>query len=351
MKNEQTSKRQVRGILPAGEYVEGILRGDRTVLGRAITLIESTRPEHRAVAEEVLDKCLSQTGRSLRVAVTGPPGAGKSSFIETFGTLLTNEKHRKLAVLAVDPTSQMSRGSILGDKTRMEKLAANPNAFIRPSPSGGALGGVAAHTREAMLLCEAAGYDTIFIETVGVGQSETTVHGMTDFFLLLLMPGSGDELQGIKRGIVEMADLIAVNKADGERTELARSTRRDYANALRLYPPKPSGWQPPSLTCSAHTGTGMAEIWELMQDFHRQAQASGWFLKNRQEQARQWFHEQIESDLKRLFFGKEEVRNRLERIEMAVMAGEMSPVRGARELLGMEGAWLLNPSSLNMSIL
>ncbi len=322
-----------RGILTAGEYAGGILRGDRVLLSRAITLIESSRPEHQTLAQEVLEKCLPHTGNSLRIGITGSPGVGKSSFIETFGSWLTCEQGRKLAVLAIDPTSQVSRGSILGDKTRMEKLSADPNAFIRPSPAGDSLGGVAARTRESMLLCEAAGFDTIFIETVGVGQSEVAVHGMVDFFLLLLLPAAGDELQGIKRGIVEMADLIAINKADGDRIELAKSARQEYARALHLFPPKASGWQPKAVTCSALTGAGMTVIWDLLLDFQRVTQANDWFQKNRKEQSKRWLHELLEQELKRLFFSQKNVRENLERIERAVVAGEMAAVNGVGELV------------------
>ena len=333
MKKQPLKTTPGRGILPVSEYVEGILRGNRILLSRAITLIESARPEHQVLAQEILEKCLPHTGNSLRIGITGSPGVGKSSFIETFGSWLTNEQSRKLAVLAIDPTSQVSRGSILGDKTRMEKLSVDPNAFIRPSPAGDSLGGVAARTRETMLLCEAAGFDTVFIETVGVGQSEVAVHGMVDFFLLLLLPGAGDELQGIKRGIVEMADLIAINKTDGDRIELAKSARQEYARALHLFPPKVSGWQPKAVTCSALTGDGLTEIWHLLLDFQQITQANGWFLQNRREQAKRWLHEHLEQELKRLFFSKENVRQNLERIERAVVAGEMSAVNGAGELL------------------
>lgn len=333
MKKQSSRTSPGRGILTAGDYVEGILRGDRILLSRAITLIESSRPEHQSLAQQVLEKCLPYTGNSLRTGITGSPGVGKSSFIETFGSWLTNEQGRKLAVLAIDPTSRVSRGSILGDKTRMEKLSGDPNAFIRPSPAGDSLGGVAARTRETMLLCEAAGFDTIFIETVGVGQSEVAVHGMVDFFLLLLLPGAGDELQGIKRGIVEMADLIAINKADGDRTESAKSARQEYARALHLFPPKASGWQPKAVMCSALTREGISDIWDRMLDFQKITQESGFFQKNRNEQARRWLHEHLEQELKRLFFSREAVRQNLVRIEQAVVEGKVSPVNGVGELL------------------
>lgn len=324
-----------RGILAADDYVDGILRGDRVLLGRAITLIESARSDHQALAQAVLEKCLPHTGNSLRIGITGSPGVGKSSFIETFGSRLTQEQNRKLAVLAIDPSSQISRGSILGDKTRMEKLSTDPNAFIRPSPAGGSLGGVAARTRETMLLCEAAGFDTIFIETVGVGQSEVAVHGMVDFFLLLLLPGAGDELQGLKRGIVELADLVAINKADGDRMEMAKAARQEYARALHLFPPKNSGVTPRVLTCSAQSGEGMTEIWQTLLSFKKSTQENGFFQKNRKQQARRWLHELLEQELKNLFFEKDKVRQNLDRIERAVVAGELSPVSGVEELLAL----------------
>lgn len=317
----------------ANDYAQGILSGDRIVLGRAITLVESTRPEHQSLAQEILEQCLPYIGNSLRIGITGSPGVGKSSFIETFGTYLTKEKSRKLAVLAIDPSSQFSKGSILGDKTRMGQLSADPNAFIRPSPAGDSLGGVAAKTREAMLLCEAAGFDTVFIETVGVGQSETAVHGMVDFFLLLLLPGAGDELQGIKRGIVEMADLIAINKADGERTAMAKAARKEYAGALHLFPPKASEWPVKAVTCSALTGDGMPEIWQLLLDFQQLTKGNGWFEKNRKAQAGQWLHELIAHQLKMQFYQNESVKAQLPDMEKAVLENAMPTAKAATELV------------------
>src|SRR5512136_2616293 len=231
-----------RKRLTAEDYVDGILRGDRTILSQAITLVESSLPEHYDIAQAVVEKCLPASSRSVRIGITGVPGAGKSTFIETFGSMLTRLHGRRLAVLAIDPSSQQSRGSIMGDKTRMEKLSADPDAFIRPSPSAGTLGGVARKTRESIILCEAAGFDTIIVETVGVGQSETAVHSMVDFFLLLMLAGAGDELQGIKRGIIEMADAIIINKADGDNTGPARMDKAEYSSALHLYTPSESGW-------------------------------------------------------------------------------------------------------------
>ncbi|TAK37748.1 MAG: methylmalonyl Co-A mutase-associated GTPase MeaB, partial [Saprospiraceae bacterium] len=299
-----------RRLLAADEYVVGILGGDRILLSQAITLVESTRPSHQKMAQEILEKCLPHSGQSMRIAITGSPGVGKSTFIETLGTYLTG-KGGKLAVLAVDPSSQVSGGSILGDKTRMNSLSANNRAYVRPSPAGDALGGVAARTRETMLLCEAAGFDTIFVETVGVGQSETAVHKMVDFFLLLLQPAAGDELQGIKRGIVEMADLIAINKADGSLLEQAKIAHQEYSRALHLFPEKESGWVPKVVTCSALTGAGMEELWQIAGDYFYQIRNNGWFENNRHQQANNWLHEHIERELRHAFFNNKAVRERL----------------------------------------
>ncbi|MCB0579590.1 MAG: methylmalonyl Co-A mutase-associated GTPase MeaB [Phaeodactylibacter sp.] len=325
---------QRRKLRPAAEYVAGILGGSRVLLGQAITLIESTRPEHQELAQAIIEGCLPHSGRSFRVGITGSPGAGKSTFIEALGQHLLQQGGR-LAVLAIDPSSQVSRGSILGDKTRMEKLASREAAFIRPSPAGESLGGVARKTRESIILCEAAGYDTIFIETVGVGQSETAVHSMADFFLLLLLPGAGDELQGIKRGIVEMADLIAVNKADGERLPLAKRARQEYRNALHLLPPKVSGWAPRVEICSATTGTGIAEAWAVAEDYLKITKANGFFEKNRRAQAHYWLHEAINQQLRAAFAGNADVREKLKSIEQAVLEGKLSPFQGAEELVGL----------------
>lgn len=317
----------------AAAYAEGILRGDRILLSRAITLIESTRPEHQSLAQEVLEICLPHTGRSIRIGVTGSPGVGKSTFIETFGTWLTTEQSHKVAVLAIDPTSQVSKGSILGDKTRMERLAANPRAFIRPSPAGDSLGGVASRTREALLLCEAAGYDVILIETVGVGQSEVAVHSMVDFLLLLLLPGAGDELQGIKRGIVEMADLIAINKADGDRQDLAELARKEYSRALHLLPPKASGWSPKALTCSSLTGDGIQAIWQQVSDFTALTRQNGWLETHRRQQSKNWLFDLVKQRLEQLFSTHPAVRANLQRIEKEVIEGKISVSKGADALL------------------
>lgn len=314
------------------ESIAGILAGERVILSRVITLIESTRPEHQEFAQEILERCLPYTGKSVRIGVTGTPGVGKSTFIEALGQFLI-EKKRNIAVLAIDPSSQISKGSILGDKTRMEKLAVQERAFIRPSAAGETLGGVARKTRETILLCEAAGFDTIFIETVGVGQSEMAVHSMVDCFLLLLLPGAGDELQGIKRGIVEMADIIAVNKADGERLKLAKQAKQAYRNALHLFPPKESGWTPSVTLCSAISGEGIAELWNQIEQFVEGVRTTGFFQENRRRQARYWLQETIDTELRRWFYEDERIRKQLPEIEQAVLSGKLSSFKGAEELL------------------
>jgi LAO/AO transport system kinase len=320
------------------DFVARILQGDRVALGRAITLVESTRPEHRQKAEAILDKCLPHAGNSFRIGITGPPGVGKSSFIEAFGTKLVLEQGKRLAVLAIDPTSQVTHGSILGDKTRMERLSTEPNAFIRPSPAGKTLGGVANCTQEAMLLCEAAGFNTIFIETVGVGQSETAVAGMVDFFLLLLLPGAGDELQGIKRGIVELADLIAINKADGEQKELAKVARQDYAQALHLFPAKENSWQPKAVTCSTLTGEGLEGIWQVILDYQSNVKDSGWFERNRLAQMSMWFRAQFEQQLKQILFSSNDYLNKFVELETAFLKGKISMPKAIGQLLESLGS-------------
>ncbi len=319
--------------LPGVEtFVDGILEGNRVLLGQAITLIESRHPQHQQLGQAIIEKCLPAAGQSLRVGVTGAPGVGKSTFIEALGShLLTNG--RRLAVLAIDPSSQVSGGSILGDKTRMEKLGQQEAVFIRPSPAGDSLGGVARKTRETVILCEAAGYDTIIIETVGVGQSETAVRSMVDFFLLLLLPGAGDELQGIKRGIVEMADLLAVNKADGDRQALARRTSQEYRNALHLFPAPAHDWIPAVLTCSAITGEGMAAVWEKVLEYEKITRKNGYFAQQRRDQAKFWLYETINARLRELFYQHPEVQKRLAAIESAVLEGQQTSFRGADELI------------------
>lgn len=318
--------------LTVDEYVAGIRNGNRTVLSRAITLIESSKPENRNLGEKILEKCLPYTGNSVRVGITGVPGVGKSTFIESLGKLLI-EEGKKLAVLAIDPSSSYSRGSILGDKTRMPTLSTSDNAFIRPSPASGTLGGVARKSRETMLLCEAAGFDTVFVETVGVGQSETAVHSMVDVFLLLLLAGAGDELQGIKRGIMEMADLIAINKADQQDKEAVERAMREYKNALSLFPPAPSGWKPPVMTCSALDGTGIRKIWNEITNYLQITGESTYFTRQREEQSVNWMHETITHELESRFYGKPEIKKQIRKLEEKVKAGEISPFRAANRLL------------------
>ena len=319
--------------LSAAEYVAGILAGSRTVLGRAITLVESTLPVDQVLAQEVLQAVLPHTGRSLRVGITGVPGVGKSTFIEALGRFLVETKGHKLAVLAVDPSSQRGGGSILGDKTRMPWLSAQPAAFIRPSPAGTSLGGVARATREALLLCEAAGHGVIFVETVGVGQSETTVHGMVDFFLLLMLAGAGDELQGLKRGIMEMADALCITKADHGNEQAARRARLDYQSALHLFPPAPSGQVQPVLLTSAVSGSGIAEVWEVIEQYAAATRQSGYFEQRRQEQQLQWLHHSIVQALEARFYTDAAVRERLPAVRAAVVAGRLTPFAAASELL------------------
>lgn len=325
-------QRKPKPRLSPSEYVEGILSGNRAVLSRAITLVESQRPDHQATAEEVVAACMKHSGSSIRIGITGVPGVGKSTFIEAFGLSLI-EAGRRVAVLAIDPTSEKSKGSILGDKTRMEKLSTHERAFIRPSPSSGALGGTAPKTREAMLLCEAAGYNAIIVETVGVGQSEIAVHSMTDFFLLLMLAGAGDELQGIKRGIMEMADLIAINKADGANLVKAKLAQQEYEQALHLFPPNPNGWRPKTLTCSALIGDGILEIREVIFDFEKTMSENGWIARKREAQAAYWLRQTVEHELLSRFYASEQVKAKLHELELAVRRGEISPFRAAQSLL------------------
>ncbi|MDZ7720080.1 MAG: methylmalonyl Co-A mutase-associated GTPase MeaB [Balneolaceae bacterium] len=312
------------------EFVDGIKTGNRTVLSQAITLIESTRGEYRKLGEEILEDCLEDTGNSIRIGITGVPGVGKSTFIESLGKKLL-EEGKKLAVLTVDPSSSRSKGSILGDKTRMPELSAHKNAYVRPSPTGGTLGGVARKTREIILLCEAAGYDIIFVETVGVGQSETTVQSMVDFFLLLMLAGAGDELQGIKRGIMEMADMIAINKADEKNIEKANQAKQEYKNALSLFPAHESGWKPPVVTCSALERVGLEELWTEIQKYFTLTKENGYFESNRKEQSVFWMHEAIQGQLKETFFQDPKVEKELPVLEEKVAAGSISSFKAASE--------------------
>lgn len=314
------------------ELVNGILKSNITALARAITLIESNNEKHNAQSQEIIDNCLPHSGQSIRIGITGVPGVGKSTFIEAFGTNLTRFG-KKVAVLAVDPSSTISKGSILGDKTRMQELVRDPNAFIRPSPAGSSLGGVARKTRESVILCEAAGYDIILIETVGVGQSETAVHGMVDFFLLLKLAGAGDELQGIKRGIMEMADVIVINKADGENLKRAKLAKVEFSRALHLYPPKKNGWSPKVLSCSATENTGVLEIWKVVESYIKKNKENGYFTYSRKEQNKYWLLQTIDDLLKRQFYQRKNIKPLLDQLTKEVVEGKMSPFSAAEKLL------------------
>lgn len=314
------------------EYVDGILSGNMVVLSKAITLVESNLQKDIELSQKIIEKCLPHTGKSMRIGITGVPGVGKSTFIENMGMQLTKKGH-KLAVLAIDPSSGRSGGSILGDKTRMEELAGNPNAFIRPSASGGSLGGVANKTRETMLLCEAAGFDIIFIETVGVGQSEVAVHSMVDFFLLLMLAGAGDELQGIKRGIMEMADALVINKADGNNKEKALRAKAEYNSALHLFPMPESNYAVKVQTCSAFHNIGLEEIWQNIEGYFKQTSKSGFLNFRRRQQAKNWMHQIIKSSLIDSFYKNETIEADLSELEKKVLAGEKNPYYAASVLL------------------
>lgn len=319
-------------------YVAGVTEGDRLVLSRTITLIESGLAEHQKLGRQVVDRLLDRTGNAVRLGITGVPGAGKSTFIESLGLFLA-QQGKRVAVLAVDPSSTRSGGSILADKTRMEKLSIHERAFIRPSPSGGTLGGVARKTRETMLICEAAGYDVIVVETVGVGQSEITVASMVDFFLVLMIAGAGDQLQGIKKGVLEVADALAVNKADGDNVQRAEMARREYEAALHLLTPGTLTWSPPVLTCSALEMTGVDRVWETVLDHRRKMTDSGELADRRRDQALEWMMYLVKEGLERWFQRSPEVRDRLPRLREAVARGRTSPTVAADELLGFLETW------------
>jgi len=314
------------------EIIDQLLAGNKTALSRAITLIESNQANHQKRAEKLVEACLPYAHKSIRIGITGVPGVGKSTFIEAFGSFLV-KNGKKVAVLAVDPSSTISRGSILGDKTRMENLVTEENAFIRPSPSGVTFGGVARKTRESIILCEAAGFDIILIETVGVGQSETTVHSMTDFFLLLKLAGAGDELQGIKRGIIEMADSIVINKADGKNLKPAKMASLEFNRALHLYPPKPSDWQPKVLLCSAVEQTGISEIWEMIEKYQIAVKKNNFFSKNRREQNKFWLLQTIDEHLKTRFYQDPKIQKELQEQLTAIENNETTPFIAAAHLL------------------
>ena len=318
--------------LSVNDYVEGIRKGDVSILGRAVTLVESTAPQHQAIAQEVIEKCLPYSGNSRRIGITGVPGAGKSTSIDVFGLHVLKEGGR-LAVLAIDPSSERSRGSILGDKTRMEKLSQEKDAFIRPSPSAGSLGGVARKTRETIVLCEAAGYDNIFVETVGVGQSETAVHSMVDFFLLIQLAGTGDELQGIKRGIMEMADGIVINKCDGDNVERAKLAASQFRNALFLFPPSASRWKPEVITYSGYYNQGVDVVWDMIDRYFAYVKKTGYFEKKRNEQAKYWMVETIDEQLRKHFYSIPEVRALMEQKEIRVLNNEQSSFTAAKDVL------------------
>lgn len=325
--------RRKKRTLPASELVEGILKGDVTMLSRAVTMVESLSPDHQAVAQEVIEKCLPYSGNSRRIGITGVPGAGKSTSIDVFGLHVLKAPGSKLAVLAIDPSSERTKGSILGDKTRMEKLSIHPDAFIRPSPSAGSLGGVARKTRETIVLCEAAGYNNIFVETVGVGQSETAVHSMVDFFLLIQLAGTGDELQGIKRGIMEMADGIVINKADGDNIDRARLAQAQFRSALQLFPPTPSGWKPEVLTYSGYFELGIPEVWDMIDRYFDFVKENGYFERKRHQQARYWMYETIDEQLRRNFYTRPDIEAMLADKEARVLANRQSSFTAARDIL------------------
>ena len=332
--NPYLKKRAQRKAYAPCEFVEGILQGNITILSQAVTLVESARQEHQQIAQEIIEKCLPYAGNSIRVGITGVPGAGKSTSIDAFG-MYAIEKGRKLAVLAIDPSSERSKGSILGDKTRMEELARQKNAFIRPSPAAGSLGGVARKTRETIVLCEAAGFDTVFVETVGVGQSETAVHSMVDFFLLIQLAGTGDELQGIKRGIMEMADGIVINKADGDNVEKARLAASQFRNALHLFPPPDSGWQPQVLTYSGYYKSGIRQIWKMIDEYAAFTKANEYFGLRRNEQSKYWMYESINETLRHSFYNNPTVASMLKTTERQVLNNEISSFVAAKRMIDL----------------
>ena len=323
-----------RKILSVQDYVKGIRAGNISILSQAITLVESNLPEHKPVAQEIIQACLPYSGSSIRIGITGVPGVGKSTFIESFGCIVTAAAH-KLAVLAIDPSSERTQGSILGDKTRMEQLSTDPNAYIRPSPSAGSLGGVARKTRETIILCEAAGFDVIFIETVGVGQSETAVHSMVDFFLLLMLAGAGDQLQGIKRGIMEMADSIAITKADGANEHKASMASAEYRSALQLFPKHASGVKPEVFVCSAIENTGLTAIFEHIEKYVATCKTNGYYDERRRQQASYWLYETIQEQLQYDFFNNPLVAHSLKQFEHDVIHGKTTSFTAAFALLDL----------------
>lgn len=324
-----------RREMSVAEMVEGIVKGDVTILSQAVTLVESVNPEHQKKAQEVIDKCLPYSGNSVRIGISGVPGAGKSTSIDEFGIHVLDRFGGKLAVLAIDPSSERSKGSILGDKTRMEKLAVRKESFIRPSPSAGSLGGVARKTRETIILCEAAGYDKILVETVGVGQSETACHSMVDFFLLIQLAGTGDELQGIKRGIMEIADGIVINKCDGNNVDKCHIAATNFRNALHFFPAPDSGWMPKVLCYSGFYGTGIKEVWDMIYEYLDFVKDNGYFDYRRNEQNKYWMYESINESLRNDFYNNEHIQKCLQEYEQRVLRGEKTSFAAAHDLLDM----------------
>jgi LAO/AO transport system kinase len=327
-----TKKYTPKERLSAATYINGVLNGDRVLLSRAITIIESSLESDKILAKEIIQAILPKSGNSIRIGITGVPGVGKSTFIEVFGIHLINEG-KKVAILSIDPSSQRSKGSILGDKTRMENLANLENAYIRPSASGDTLGGVANKTGETLLLCEAAGYNVILIETVGVGQSETAVHNMTDFFLLLMLAGAGDELQGIKKGIMEMADMIVINKADGDNINNSKIAKLQYQNALHIFPKAASNWNPVVSTASAIKNIGIDNVWNEISNYKKLVLKNGYFNKNRNYQQIQWMYNNINEELKQLFYGSENISTQLLTLEKDIVSSKISPVKAAQIII------------------
>ena len=333
LEKEPLSKAVVRRKkLTVDDYVEGVMTGDRTILGRAITLVESNAKGHIDLAQEMLKKLLPHTGNSVRIGVTGVPGAGKSTFIEAFGNALC-EQGKRIAVLAVDPSSSISRGSILGDKTRMETLARRPEAFIRPSPTGGTLGGIARKSRETMLVCEASGFDVILVETVGVGQSETAVRAMVDFFLLMLIAGAGDELQGLKKGIMELADAVVINKADGDNKIRAEAARSEFNRILHYLQPATRGWETRAYTCSALAGEGVTDIWSIVETFVERTKETGAFDDRRRTQTIEWVHTMVMDYLRSSFYAHPKVKEEMPVIEKAIVGGSLLPTQAVNKLV------------------
>jgi LAO/AO transport system kinase len=318
--------------LPIEDFLSGIRDSNRTILSKAITLVESSLRIHQDFAQQIINRCLPYSGNSIRIGITGVPGVGKSSFIEAFGKYLSSSGHR-IAVLAIDPSSTKSRGSILGDKTRMEELAVDSNAYIRPSPSAGSLGGVARKTRETIILCEAAGFDVIIVETVGVGQSETAVHSMVDFFLLLMLAGAGDELQGIKRGIMEMADAVVINKADGDNLPRVSTSLSQLKNALHFFHPSESGWSPVAETCSSITKMGIPRVWQIISEYISFVKSNNYFKSRRLEQSKQIMHLTIDQALHDHFYHHPSIKKQLKKVQEELFSGEVSAYIAAKRLL------------------